>query len=68
MNLSFRDPLEPLGVLIGALLVLVGIGTLVGTPWAYRSGDLLVTVGQILGALGAIGIGAFLAWLVATQQ
>lgn len=68
MNLSLDDPLEPLGLVMGTLLVLVGIATLLGTPWAYKSGSALVMVGQALGALGAIGIGAGLAWLVYTQK
>lgn len=68
MNRYVSDPLESFGLLAGAFLVLVGIVTLVGTPWAYKSGSLVVTVGQILGALSAVGIGAALAWLVKTQK
>lgn len=57
------DALEPLGIGVGALLVLVGIATLFGTPWAHKSGGLLLGIGQLLGALAAIGIGAGLAWI-----
>lgn len=63
-----EDPLSPLGVGVGVLLVLVGMATLVGTPWAYKSGSAVVMVGQILGALSAIAIGAGLAWLVYTHD
>lgn len=63
-----EDPLEPLGVGVGVLLVLVGIATIVGTPWAYKSGSVAVLVGQVLGALAAVGIGAGLAWLVYAQE
>lgn len=63
-----EDPLEPLGVAVGALLVLIGIATLVGTPWSYKSASALIMIGQILGALAAIAIGAGLAWLVYTQK
>ena len=63
----FEDPLSPLGVGVGVLLALVGIATLVGTPWAYKS-SALVMVGQIVGALSAIAIGAGLAWLVYTHD
>jgi hypothetical protein len=63
-----EDPLSPLGVGVGVLLVLVGMATLVGTPWAYKSGSAVVMVGQILGALSAIAIGAGLAWLVYTRK
>ena len=62
-----EDPLSPLGVGVGVLLVLVGLATLAGTPWAYKS-SALVMVGQIIGALSAIAIGAGLAWLVYTQD
>lgn len=62
-----EDPLEPLGVAVGVLLALVGIATLAGTPWAYKS-SALVMVGQILGALSAVAIGAGLAWLVYTYD
>jgi len=67
MNVSLSDPVEPLGVVVGALLVLGGLATLLGTPWAYKPGA-AVMVGQIVGALAAIGIGVGLAWLVTTQK
>lgn len=57
------DRLEPLGVGVGALLVLIGITTIVGTPWAYKSGGILLMFGQAFGALAAIALGAGLAWL-----
>ena len=64
MATATSDRLEPLGLGVGVLLVLVGIATLVGTPWAYKSGGVLVTLGQIVGALAAVAIGAGLAWIV----
>lgn len=63
-----EDPLSPLGVAVGAFLVLVGLATLAGTPWAYKSGSAVVMAGQVVGALAAIAIGAGLAWLVYTQR
>ena len=66
MATATADRLETFGLAFGVLLVLVGIATVVGTPWAHKSGSALVMVGQILGALGAIAIGAGLAWLVRT--
>ncbi|KZN24860.1 hypothetical protein A4G99_11115 [Haladaptatus sp. R4] len=66
MNRYIEDPLEPLGVAFGILLVLIGIGTLVGMPWAHKSGSALLMVGQIVGAIAAIGIGAALAWVTRT--
>lgn len=64
MATATADRLEPLGTAFGVLLVLIGLATVVGTPWAYKSGGALVMVGQLLGALGAIAVGAGLAWLV----
>ncbi|WP_423743442.1 hypothetical protein V5735_10295 (plasmid) [Haladaptatus sp. SPP-AMP-3] len=66
MNRYISDPLEPLGTAFGVLLVLIGIGTLVGMPWAHKSGSALLMLGQILGAVAAIGIGAALAWIART--
>ncbi|MGA9400222.1 hypothetical protein [Haladaptatus sp.] len=66
MNRYIEDPLEPLGVVFGILLVLIGIGTLVGMPWAHKSGSALLMLGQIVGAIAAIGIGAALAWVTRT--
>ena len=63
MATTTSDTLEPLGVGFGVLLVLVGIATLFGTPWAHKSGGLLLAAGQVLGALAAIGIGGGLAWI-----
>jgi hypothetical protein len=64
MATATADRLESFGIAFGALLVLVGLATIVGTPWADKSGGALVMVGQALGAIGAIAIGAGLAWLV----
>jgi hypothetical protein len=64
MATATADRLEPLGTALGVLLVLIGLATVVGTPWAYKSGDVLVMLGQLLGAVGAIAVGAGLVWLV----
>lgn len=63
MATTNADGLEPLGIGFGALLVLVGIATVVGTPWAYKTGEVFLMVGQALGAVAAIAVGAGLAWL-----
>jgi hypothetical protein len=62
----FEDRLDVFGVLAGAFVALVGLGTLVGMPWQYGGGT-VVAAFQILGALAAVGIGVGLAWLVHTK-
>jgi len=59
MNVDLSDRREVLGLVVGALLVLVGLGTVVGQPWA-RVSNVAVAGGQIFGALVAIGIGVLL--------
>jgi len=66
MQQLFADTLDVYGVLVGAFVALVGIGTLVGMPWQY-SGSTAVTVLQILGSLAAVALGVGLAWLTHTQ-
>jgi len=68
MNSLVSDPLESVGTAAGVFLVLVGIATLVGMPWAHKSGGAVLMLGQIVGALSAVGVGAGLAWLVRTQK
>lgn len=65
-QLPFADRLELLGVLVGAFLVLAGLGTVVGQPWA-TAGSTVVAVLRILGALMAIAIGAGLVWTTRTN-
>lgn len=61
----FADDLDVLGVLAGVFVALVGLGTLVGMPWQYGN-SIVVTVGQILGAVSAVVIGLGLAYYVHT--
>jgi hypothetical protein len=63
MATATTDRVEPLGIGVGVLLVLVGIATIVGTPWAHKSGGALLMLGQALGAVATIAVGAGLAWL-----
>lgn len=69
MNVTdrFEDTLEPVGIAAGVLLVLIGIATVAGQPWATK-GDVLVAVLQVLGALGTAAIGAGLVWLSRTED
>lgn len=63
---TFEDDLELWGVLAGAFLVLVGLGTLVGMPWRYNTG-ILVSIAQLIGILATIAVGAGLVWLARTD-
>lgn len=58
----FDDTLEPLGIAAGGFLVLVGLGTVVGSPWTTNP-DVLAVALQILGALATVALGAGLAYL-----
>lgn len=62
----FEDDLDAFGVLVGAFVALMGLGTLVGMPWQYTTG-IFVTGFQILGALAAVALGVGLAWLARTR-
>ncbi|WP_246986037.1 hypothetical protein [Halorientalis marina] len=62
MNMDISDRRELLGLVVGVFLVLVGLGTVVGQPWA-RVSNVGVAGVQILGALVAIGIGVLLVLL-----
>lgn len=62
----FDDRLEPVGIVLGVLLVLIGLATVAGMPWVTK-GNLLVAAIQVLAALATAGVGAFLAWLSYTE-
>lgn len=57
----FADRLDILGVLAGVFLVLVAIGTAMGTPWTHSS-DTAVMVVQIFGVIATAAIGILLVW------
>jgi hypothetical protein len=61
-NPGLDDTLTPLGLAAGLFLVLVGLGTLAGTPWTSANG--LAGVLQTLGGLLAIALGAGLGWFL----
>jgi len=65
--IQFEDKLEPLGILAGALLVLMGLGTLVGQPWTTASGTVVLLI-QLLGVVLTIGIGVAVAWLSYVEE
>lgn len=61
-TIQFEDRLEPLGIAAGAVLVVMALGTLLGTPWA-TAGSTVVAVLQLVGVLVTAAIGVALAWL-----
>ncbi len=65
--LQVDDRLELLGVAAGLFVVLVGLGTLVGMPWAHYD-SLAITLGRIVGTLGTIAVGLGIVWLTRTAQ
>ena len=62
----FSDRLEPVGIAAGALLILVAIGTLAGTPWTTK-GDAIASVIQVIGVIGTAAIGAALIKISRTE-
>jgi hypothetical protein len=58
----FDDLAEPLGIGVGALLVLMGVGTVAGAPWA-TNGSIAVSLLQLLGVLAMMLVGAGLAYV-----
>lgn len=58
----FDDRLEPIGIGVGVLLVLVGLATVAGTPWTTK-GSIGAALLQVVGALATAAVGAGLVWL-----
>jgi hypothetical protein len=67
MNVDVTDEMEVLGLVVGALLVLAGLGTIVGQPWTQVT-NMGVAVGELVGALMAMGIGALLVLLAVDRD
>ncbi|MFC6863992.1 hypothetical protein ACFQGE_11045 [Halomicroarcula sp. GCM10025817] len=58
------DTLEPLGVGVGAFLVLAALGTIAGAPWATHA-SVASAVVQVVGAvlMAVVGLGlAYVSW------
>ena len=53
----FDDRLEPVGIGLGVLLVLVGLVTVAGTPWTTK-GSIGAAALQVVGALATAAVGA----------
>jgi len=59
---QFDGLTEPLGIGIGVLLVLIGLGTISGMPWATNN-DMVASALQIIGILLTIVLGVGLAYV-----
>ena len=59
--LEFEDTLEPLGTVVGSLVVLGALGTLAGMPWTTNP-DLAAVALQLVGILLTIALGVALVW------
>jgi len=55
----FEDRLEWLGILAGAFVILVGIGSLSGLPWTTTENTLAAII-QVIGIFGIISVGVVL--------
>lgn len=64
--LEFADRLELLGTVLGAFVVLAGLGGLVGMPWQTNP-DLLAVLAQVLGIVLTVAVGVALVRLVRTE-
>lgn len=58
----FDDRLEPIGIGVGVLLVLVGLATVAGTPWTTKL-SIGAALLQVIGALATAAVGAGLVWI-----
>ena len=67
MNRSISDTFEPLGIAVGGFLVLVALGTLVGTPWQTNN-DAVVSAVQLVGVLLTAAVGVGLVWLARQSE
>lgn len=59
------DPLEPLGIVGGVLLVVFGLGTLVGQPWTTK--PIAAVLVQFVGVMLMVGVGVGLVWIARTD-
>ena len=56
---NFKDKLSVLGVLVGGFVIVAGLGTLLGAPWA-TTGNTSVLVIQLVGIVATVAIGVLL--------
>lgn len=56
LAIDFEDRLAMLGVLVGGFVIVVGLGTLLGTPWT-TTGSTLAVVVQMVGIVATVAVG-----------
>lgn len=61
-ELILDETMAVLGLLVGAIVVLIGLGTLLGQPWSTAEGTLVALV-QLLGILATIAVGVLVAMI-----
>jgi hypothetical protein len=64
---EFEDRLELLGLLVGAFIVVAGLGSLAGTPWTTASGSGPAVV-QVAGIILTIALGVAIIVLTRTED
>ncbi|GAD53501.1 hypothetical protein MBEHAL_2261 [Halarchaeum acidiphilum MH1-52-1] len=62
-TLAGYEPFDALGTVLGVYLALAAIATLVGTPWQYTGGAVVMIV-QVVGSVLTLLVGAALLALV----
>ena len=62
MNLNDVTPQRAAAVGLGVYVALAGLATIVGMPWQYLSGGIVLAALRVVGALLATVGGAALTW------
>lgn len=62
---DYEDKLEVLGILVGAFVVVVGLGALSGLPWTTNENTIAGII-QLVGIIATIGVGVVLILAVYT--
>ena len=59
LSIDIEDRLSLLGLLVGVFVVVVGLGTLLGTPWTTTESSTAVVV-QLVGIVATVAVGVVL--------
>ncbi len=61
-GIEFEDRLALVGTLLGAFVIIVGLGTLIGMPWTTNESTGAVAI-QMVGIIATIAVGALLVFI-----